>query len=109
MAEDPRVRQLLKTKRLTRGSSDPKRLDLRGLQVPEPGRLGTVSSGRQEFIKFADSLQLRRHFLSGVDLSGSRLRFLRFFECKLTDCIFDGSDCSHLGIWKSEFVDCSFR
>ncbi|MFI5015131.1 MAG: pentapeptide repeat-containing protein [Hyphomicrobiales bacterium] len=44
-----------------------------------------------------------------LDLSSSRLPNVRFFDCKVEDCIFDRCRLSDFRVWGTDFSDVSFR
>jgi hypothetical protein len=53
-------------------------------------------------------LVLRGVILEGLDLSGSRLQGLSFFDSKIANSRFDGADCKDWGLWGVEISEASF-
>jgi uncharacterized protein YjbI with pentapeptide repeats len=71
--------------------------------------------------RFGDRLDLRKlrldgrrsevqgRSIDGVDFSGGSLGVLRFVNCNINNCVFDGCLLREIKVWSSRFVGCDFR
>lgn len=88
------------------------RIDLRGLLVsaPRPMRRVTARLEGQSLtaVELDRVVVLRGVVLEGLDLSGAQLESLRFFDCKIANCRFDGANCQDWRLWGADVSNTSF-
>jgi hypothetical protein len=72
-------------------------VDLRGLQAPIPRRLQRFEAAGWFVEQLGDLVKPRGAELSGLDLSGSLLKSLRFHNSRVVGCRFDAANC---GDWR---------
>jgi len=86
------------------------RFDLRGLAAPEPSRgpprFTTASMQVRELRGVRDIRGVR---WAQLDLSKARLHSLRFHDCIIEDCSFEGADCQDWRMWGNEISRTTFR
>lgn len=86
------------------------RVDLRGLVVPAPERSGVAARlNAFEVTRLTGLTELRGITLRHLDFSAATLKFLRFFDCRIEDCLFDGADCEDWRLWGTTVISSSFR
>jgi uncharacterized protein YjbI with pentapeptide repeats len=84
--------------RLRRGAT------LEDLELPrKDGRIQLVG------VETPSDPVLRGLHWRSVDFSRSRLSGLRFFDCKLENCSFEGAICRDWRLWTTTVSDCSFQ
>lgn len=89
------------------GTHDGRR-DLRGLTLPAPSSVGSVSAGGVRAEVSGDVFEFRDVQWEGLDLSHARLSSLRFFGSVIADCRLDGAVCRDWRLWDSQVKDCLF-
>jgi hypothetical protein len=89
------------------------RVDLRGFATPTPRVLGTselVGDETHTGLGWLGGLiEFRGVALSDLDLSGSRLENLRFFDTTVRNCRFDSARCRDWRGWSLVVEQCTFR
>jgi hypothetical protein len=85
------------------------RIDLSGLRAPEPAIVKTIRTPLADVTELDAVTVLKQTAWKSLDFSDSRLNGLRFFNCKITDCVFDESDCQDWRLWGTTFLNTSFR
>ncbi len=85
------------------------RLDFRGLVLPDVSLTRAVSSGSSRFALAVGLIKLQGLVWDGIDLTGSSLEHLRFYDCEIVNCLFDHSNCCDWRMWRTSFRNCSFR
>jgi uncharacterized protein YjbI with pentapeptide repeats len=84
------------------------RVDLRGLPMPQPRLLRRFERDGWFIEELGDRLLFKGVRLAGLDLSGSLLDSIRFWDCGIEDCLFERARCQHWGLLRTEVVNCSF-
>src|ERR1700722_10441071 len=70
------------------------RLNLGGLVAPEPeGQSHYSSNVANVYAQDISGLKIKGRRLENLDFTGSRLRHVLFFDCSISNCYFDKSDC----------------
>jgi uncharacterized protein YjbI with pentapeptide repeats len=85
------------------------RIDLRGLVLQEPSTERTIKATAGQFEIVSGLTVLRGIRWENIDFSGSNLQSLRFHDCSVRNCVFDDCSCRDWRMWRSEFVECTFR
>jgi uncharacterized protein YjbI with pentapeptide repeats len=85
------------------------RLDLRGFVLPQPTRSNRRQVGRYFVQDLDELLELSERTLERIDFAGAVLDHLRFFECRIDDCVFDRARLRDLRLWATDVSDTSFR
>src|SRR4051794_6324809 len=68
------------------------RVDFRGIESPA-AIVGPERSAGVAQIRDVDLPVLRGKTMRGIDFSGGRLEGVRFYDCRLEECIFDNAVC----------------
>jgi len=84
-------------------------VDLRGFKVPDPSVIGEYDTAKANVKQLGNLVHIRGAHWAGIDFSESRLNSLRFYGCKIENCIFDNADCQDWRIWRTNISKCSFR
>jgi uncharacterized protein YjbI with pentapeptide repeats len=84
------------------------RWDLRFLPAPFPRRPQRFETQGWFVERLGGLVEFKRARLENLDLSGSQLVSLRFFDTKIVDCRFEGANCHDWRLWGCEVSDSSF-
>lgn len=84
------------------------RADLRGLPTPTPSILKDLTTGGVSLQVVEGLLEARNLRWSALDLSHARLSSMRFFDCAIENCLFEGAACRDWRLWNSEVINCKF-
>jgi uncharacterized protein YjbI with pentapeptide repeats len=81
------------------------RKDLRGLRAPRP------TQGRRigRAIEMVGIVVIRGASWRGLDFANADLGSLRFFDCRIEDCIFDRAKCVDWRMWGTSISNCRFH
>ena len=85
------------------------RVDLRSVHVPDPYVRNTVKTKIADIELLGGLAEIKGATWEGIDFSGSNLPALRFFDCKIVDCLFDDCRCREWSAWGTSFSSVSFR
>lgn len=85
------------------------RVDLRGLLAPEPSVARTFRTPGADVAVLEGTTEVRGAVWKALDLSGSRLNGVRFFDCIIENCVFDGCSCKDWRLWSTKVSDSTFR
>jgi uncharacterized protein YjbI with pentapeptide repeats len=85
------------------------RIDVRGLEVPDPQVGGSYRVGGLQFTETYGVPELHRLSLEGVDFTGARLSHVRMRNCRFVNCVFDRASCRGWRLWDCTIEECSFR
>ena len=84
------------------------RVDLRGLQFPQPKRLRRFEEEGWFIEELSDRVAFNDARLEGLDLSGAVLDAVRLCDTRVDDCRFDGARWQHLGMVRTSLLRSSF-
>jgi uncharacterized protein YjbI with pentapeptide repeats len=84
------------------------RIDLRGLQAPEPKVVQSWTFGTMDVARQTGIVVIKGARWEGLDLSGASLPELRFHDTSIENCRFDKAKCTSWRIWATTFHACSF-
>jgi uncharacterized protein YjbI with pentapeptide repeats len=85
------------------------RLDLRNLHVAEPHAVKTVRSPLVDVTVLGGTTSIENASWQSIDFSSSQLPGLRFLDCQIRNCVFDGCRMGDLRVWRTDFANVSFR
>jgi uncharacterized protein YjbI with pentapeptide repeats len=85
------------------------RFDLRNLHVAEARATQTNRTRVGDTTILEGTTEIRGMNWQSIDFSSSQLPTLRFFDCKISDCVFDECTLRDLRVWGTAFTDVSFR
>lgn len=85
------------------------KIDLRGLRAPEPSFVRQLNVHNGGIKAFEGFVELRGVHWKGIDFSNCRLDSLRFFDCTIEDCSFEGGRCQDWRMWRTKVLNTSFR
>lgn len=84
------------------------RIDLRGLQAPEPKVVQSWTFGTMDVARQTGIVLIKGARWEGLDLSGASLPELRIQDTSIENCRFDKAKCTSWRIWATTFHACSF-
>ena len=84
------------------------RIDLRGLHAPDVIKEQLPPFRNWSLQKLKGALEFRNARWDSMDLSGSHLKYARFFDSQITNCRFDYSDCQDWGLWGTDVTKTTF-
>jgi uncharacterized protein YjbI with pentapeptide repeats len=85
------------------------RLDLRFLHIVETHAIGSAQRRVAAIRALGGLTEIRGADWKSIDFSSGQLSGLRFFDCNVTDCVFDECRCHDWRVWGSVFTKTSFR
>lgn len=85
------------------------RVDLSGLQLPEPEVLERFQTALADVARIKPNDHLYSAKLENLDFTGSRLPSLGFSDCEINNCRFDRCDLKNLRLLATTVCGCSFR
>ncbi len=84
------------------------RIDLTGLQLPEPAVVGRRHTSVADVAQIEPNATVRGARWRDLDFSGSKLNGLRLFDCEIHNCRFDNCQLRDLRIWSTKITGTSF-
>ncbi len=84
------------------------RVDLTGLLAPKPETVKSLQTPLADVSELGNLTVLKQLTWKSLDFAGSRLNGLRFFNCTISDCIFDECGCEDWRLWGTTVMDTSF-
>jgi uncharacterized protein YjbI with pentapeptide repeats len=85
------------------------RLDLRNLQIAEPHAVRTIRTPLADVTVLGGVTSIERASWQSIDFSSSQLPGLRVLDCQIRNCQFDRCRMGDLRVWRTDFVNVSFR
>jgi uncharacterized protein YjbI with pentapeptide repeats len=85
------------------------RTDLSGIAAPEPSVVREYVTLGANVKELGDLVVFRGRRWKKLDFSRGQLKSLRFFDCEIEDCCFDGADCSSWRMWGTSISNTSFK
>lgn len=85
------------------------RLDIGGLQVPQPYKVGEVHTKIADLDVVSGTTKICGAVWSHLDFTSSMLSAVWLKRCRVSDCLFDGSVMKDIRVWATDFSDVSFR
>lgn len=84
------------------------RLDLVGLELPEPSVVRQFQFKGTPIAEIKPAASVHCAKWRNLDFSASKLESLRLFDCELINCCFDRCQLRDLRVWGTSFTECSF-
>src|SRR3954464_13237054 len=84
------------------------RIDLRGLQLPDPVVVRQVKVSGAQVSEIAGEEKIQGITWRGVDFTGSKLNGLRLVDCEIENCVFDECQLRDLRMWSTRVSQTSF-
>jgi uncharacterized protein YjbI with pentapeptide repeats len=85
------------------------RFDLAGLAVRNVPPGGHLSAALADVAELGETTVIRGVAWKSLDFSGSHLGQLRFLDCLIEDCVFDGCCCQDWRLWATTVEKSGFR
>ncbi len=85
------------------------RVDLRWLRLPEPSVMRKYQMAGSSVTEIKPAAVFRRINWQNLDLTGSELNGIRFFDSKIRNCLFEECQLQDLRLWSTVIADSSFR
>jgi len=90
-------------------SKNNKRVDLSGLELPEPQILERWQTALANVERFEPNGRFYGVTLENLDLTGSNLQALHFSDCEIRNCCFDHCNLRGLQLRATTIRECTFR
>jgi uncharacterized protein YjbI with pentapeptide repeats len=85
------------------------RIDLRGLNVPEPSVVRQFVTAGAELSELGGLTVIRGGRWQDIDFTKANLNDLRFFDSQIENCVFERARCKDWRLWGSSVVGTTFR